>query len=466
MKEEVREEFVERVKQLRERLKKEAGIDLDDPNAVEDLLRSPDKLATMARVASVGNSDFFDKTFELWRNALLSGPTTAVVNAFSSPLHAAFRFLLKKPIEAVAREVGGKGGEGYSAIEELKTYGRVALWKTLQESLTNMRDTWNWEQSAFDVRHGNKDLLTHWDSASGPAIGGTLGRVIRGIGYRPAMAVDAFMKTLVANIEVGASAYRVGKQKGLAGTKLDTFIQEQVASYDSEAWQDASQEAATATFNNPNAFANLVKQGSEALKTLGPLGRVAFELSRYVTPFVNTPSNIVARGAELTPGVGAAIGAYEMIQAVRSGDYSKVPAPVANIVLSTVLGVVITSILGDDEDPYITGAIDVPWSTKNQQKRPPPFSIKYNGKWYSYGKVEPAAIAIGTAVDFSRALRKAFTTGDFSKVAETATSSFAGQIKDKSMLKGLSDVMRIVTARSYDEGVEHISRCHAVRSVV
>jgi hypothetical protein len=107
-------------------------------------------------------------------------------------------------------------------------------------------------------------------------------------------------------------------------------------------------------------------------------------------------------------------------------------------------------VMGDDEDdgemPRLTGsAPGNPFSGKAQFERDtaPSLSFRVGGTYLNYGRLDPWAQSIGTAVNIWDAVRRVGEGQDKTAVWADLASRSMGQVNEKTMLRGVSDMVRL-----------------------
>jgi len=71
-----------------------------------------------------------------------------------------------------------------------------------------------------------------------------------------------------------------------------------------------------------------------------------------------------------------------------------------------------------------------------------PYSVKVGDKYYSYGRLEPIATIVGMAADFSQ-IKDHMTEDEKYNVAAGIYGSIAANLKDKTFLTGLSNIIHL-----------------------
>ena len=164
----------------------------------------------------------------------------------------------------------------------------------------------------------------------------------------------------------------------------------------------------------------------------GTLGKVVQNLTKqwpmgkYVMPFVRTPSNLLSFAFERSPlaasfkipGTDKILnvpGLRSEAEALRKGFNSEDPVIKAATrgkvaTAFTTLGLFVDMVFNNNtgEKPVITGG--GPTDTRQrdilQETGWRPYSILYNGKYYSYQRLDPIATLLGTTADISEMMKE------------------------------------------------------------
>lgn len=394
------------------------------------------KATEAARIIQTVKADGWDKMYEYWRNSILSAVTTQAANTIGNIGNAGWHFTAERLTEAVVN-VAMRRGEG-AQLGEFK-YILGGILPGLSRGARNFLTTWRTEMPELESQIGRKQISKMESSGMHFAIGGKKGRVIR-MPQRLLLAVDDFAKSMFVEMEVGARAYRIAKEEGKTGDDLRIRIAQLTADLESQAWDQAYDSALELTFQ---------QEGGETVSSLkqtllsarsSAWGR-RFGL-RYILPFVVTPVNIFAEGLSKSP-LGSVNVAAKMYENFKNGDpvLKGQSAEVAQQVLAWTLTLALMGML-DDDDPWITGTEpamtragrEVSYRTK------PAMSFRVGDSWYSYSRIEPFATTIGLTVDWLTALR----SGDAEKTVKLPFNSLVGQIRDKTFLSGVGDIVEAI----------------------
>jgi hypothetical protein len=412
----IRKEWAEQVQQLREKLKS-LGVDLDQ---MDSIAQDPILASRALRTIQTVKADAWDASYEYWNNAILSGGTTQMANILGNIGHMGWRLSGERLTQALMNTFVRSPKEAqWGEFRHIL----AGMLPGIQRGVRNFFKAWETEHPVLAEtlgREGRRKV-----EEPNVSIGGTKGRVIR-TPWRLLLAFDELQKSMVAQMEVGALAYRSAKARGLRGDALQADIARQVGNLESEAWQQALDSAVEGAFQ--------AKPGRIAQSVL--FGRRTIPGIRYVVPFVTTPTNIIKAGIRKTP-LGAIPLAERIHHGLKTGSWDGVTARVAEQLIAW--GVVLALWDNDPEEPWITGAVsETQYGPRRTSRRTfPSSSIRIRDKWYSYARLEPFATTLGLTVDWIQA----FKSGDPEIMLKTPFESIVGQLKNKTFLSGIGDLL-------------------------
>jgi len=292
------------------------------------------------------------------------------------------------------------------------------------------------------------------------AIPGGFGVFMRSIGGRPLLFMDEFFKHFIARVNVGAFAYRAGRQIGLTGNSLEKYISKEVGIYGSLAWERAVGKAEELTFtNDPDGEGfGLTTAAMEMTQKL----RANF-WGGFVIPFARTLVNLFAMGVRMSPVGTLNIGARSLgagIHKLRGkGDFTskynraEMMRDVGEQIFAWgAVMALLPSIEGDDDDGdkwlLITGSRPMSTTSYGMSKfynrtGLPAYSIRFGDRIIQYGRYEPASTALGLLADFGRIWKQ---RGKMSgnEVFGQMQASVLSNLTDKTFAKGLSDLTELV----------------------
>ena len=189
-------------------------------------LSDPVQAIRIGRAIQAADSNVYDKAFELWSAGLLSGPQTHVAIGTGNMLNAGFEFTVQRGMESLLNLAyrdpnSAQFGEMPHILKGLMPGIRQGLsvgLKSFQAEASMFEHTFLDQQMALDPGE-------HMNAGHKVAIGGKLGKVVR-LPFRAVGFLDAFMKTSIFHMEVGAQAYRMAKAEGLEGAPLAKRMEE------------------------------------------------------------------------------------------------------------------------------------------------------------------------------------------------------------------------------------------------
>lgn len=370
--------------------------------------------------ATSENPKVMDYVYEYWYNSILSGVPTHMVNVGSNTAWMAWQTAVHRPllaaVDAVVARFQGRKAEYYidevvpmlAGIRKGFKPGAKAAGEMIKKGYTTdaQMDKWALDMGktigAFS-RSPNKYLRAVAPFVTFPS------RALR--------AMDVWAKQIAYDAEINATAKRMEKQgKG----KYEDLVQNPTE----EMMEAAIQFGEYSTFmNSPGDITKWILAGREKIPG-----------ARLVIPFVNTIANLVKRGVEMTPGVGA--------MKFLGG---KVKGPqVTQVLVKQIEGAIMATAIVSmflDED-RITGDVPKDRAARDrfyaQGKKP--WAVKIGDRWVQYRRIEPfntpiAAIAI--------VHDKWKQTGEepSTELAFRIAGSFVDNVLDSSYLSGLTQVL-------------------------
>lgn len=393
-------------------LRKVFGDDWDQIQKGLGDLDINDNAAVVKFIQQNERSTFEDKLYEYWVNGLLSATSTHLINITGNSMYAAFRPVIKGATAGVdwLRTGGGKikprevyFGEAAADVLGMKS--------ALREGLSN----------AFKIMKDGIDysLITKLEDVPKAAIKGKLGEVIRTPG-RALVAMDEFFKAINHSAALNSIAYRDAMKNG--AKTIDDIAQHMamVRSNPSKEFLERSiKEARQYVFQK-----ELGTAGSWLMQ-----GRKKFPGAKWVMPFMKTPINIAKEGLSLTPLNFAQVFRKSLSTEQKMEQFAR--ATIGSVATVGIANMVI--------DGNITGS--APSDTEERdafyREGKQPYSIKIGDKWFSYGRLEPFGTMMGITAD---AMIKGKNEGDVKTALAAAGFSFAENMKDKTFMKGISDL--------------------------
>lgn len=400
---------------------KEAGRMLESVGGAQGAKAIADALTTAARVGGVeaankmARASGSDAFWTFYKSALLSSPDTHIVNMvsnlFTSGLHVPTR-LLAGGIGAAKRVVGlnGETRLGESA------YQLAGMLEGAVNGGKGAVESWRTGEDAFG---GNKAEIYRTDYP---------GQKVWGVPLRLLQSEDAFFKHLNDGMERYSVAYRMASQelKGQGPVAVHKRVQELIANPPQELTDAGHDAALFHTFNNQ---AGKLTQAVNNLRHSLPHGT-----GNLAIPFLKTPANLITYAVKHSPAAPI----FKEVRADLKAGGAKQEEALARMGIGSLLislgavGAMNGTLSGGGpEDQKERQA----WLAAGNQ----PYSIKVNGKWYAYNRIEPLASLVGIAADIAHGTEEQDLglASIFKAVGRNFTS--------KTWLQGLSGVMQAMS---------------------
>ena len=441
----------------------------------------PIQVAQAARVLHAIDAAGFDMATEYWVNSVLSGPLTQGANIIGNTANTAWDFTFKRFGEAALNRLT-YGDANAPQLGEFKHMLR-ATQPAMARAWRNALRTWTAESPMFenDVLNQQLDLAGDFEKGGGTrtAIPGKLGQTVR-IPGRLLMATDDFFKSYIATVEAAAQGYRIAKNEGLTGDKLEARIAGLVNLPGSAAWIAAVSKAQELTFQEKH-------EGKPAGRLLQLAGTAReFDVGhgvkplRFVLPFVRTPFNIFAQGLRQSPAGMAALlarfaeaGFYKIKNGKPVGETyahaDQVKHLTEQLIAWTAVALLYAGAAGDDDDEdkpvLITGSVpykDPGTNALAQRAATPAFSIRAGGTIISYARIEPLATMLGTTIDTIRGTKTGKkdgqgSVGSLMAAAGQILPSLVNQAEEKTFLRGLGDLVSAAKGERKGERAQYIA---------
>ena len=401
----------------------EKNIDLD--NLTDDQALNPETRSEIARTAREVTASKFDKAYEYWINAILSGPSTHGANIIGNTALAFYELTVQRGMEAFVnmfakKPTGATWGEFRHMFRGLKT---------------DIKDGFSKGAIAFSTEMPVSDDVTKLENnIQKGAIGGTLGRIIR-FPTRALLWADEVAKATLRPIEAASFAYRQAKARGLTAEEdITDYITQQVSNSESLARKYADNRAKELTFQSePGTFVKLLQAANKK-----------YPLLQFIFPFLRTPGNIIKISLRKSP-LGIFPLGYNLAKGNYDGD-TQVKRIAEQLLAYGALGWLMAG-TDDKDDPWITGS-KPPYSNRGEvdfmYRNLPPQSIKIGDRWFSYARIEPFAGMLTTMVDGIQAFRDAKNDVDARKIFTDVFNSGVSNVRDKTFLRGVGDLIRAV----------------------
>lgn len=423
---------------------------------------SPQEAAAVSRAMQAADGNWFDMAYEAWINSILSGPLTQAANITGNASNAAWELSVKRFGEALLNlAVKSPDAPRLGEFKWMLRGLQPALARAWSDAVTSFdTEVSNFTTDTLDTQLAIDEVE---DKTGGVkvSIPGKTGRVVR-IPGRLLMATDAFFKTVIANIHVASEAYRSGMAQGLKGSELATHIEKE-SKAGSASWGKAVQLSRELTFQDDHkgtAMGSLLQNITKLRET--DLGG-GFKPFRFIAPFIRTPFNIFQQGLRQSPA-GSVLLAARMasagLYALRDGKPFARSYPTPQLIKHTVeqvlawaaLGALYGMAAGDeddaDKDLLITGSMTDKRSgvsQLNQRAGVGPYTLRIGGAQVKYGRIEPLATMLGTAVDMLTALKGG--NGAFDSFGNFMASAGAAA-DEKTFLRGWTELTEALSGET------------------
>lgn len=402
--------------------------------SIEDMARAISTMDTPEQVASftknINRATTKDVFFEVWINALLSGPQTHAVNSISNSL-VAFWQIPERLMAAGYTKLLNTGEDGVRATEAIgQAYGMVHGIKDGIKSFARTVITGEPEDIVGKIEVPIQAAI----SSESLNISGGLGRAVDYIGRGVRVpgtllnAEDAFFKSVGYRMELNARAYRQSAEEGLTGVEAGKRMQDiiknppddiHVASIDASRYQ---------TFTNP-----LGEAGKAYQKIIANI-----PVLRVITPFVRTPTNIFKFFGERSPFAPLA---NSFRADIRAGG-SRRDLALARVSLGSSVMAVAATFAGEGK---ITGGgpADKKLAAMMRNTGWQPYSIKVGGKYIAYGRLEPLGTLLGVAADFSE-ISGSLKDHEAQEIVAHLSMAVAQNLTSKTFLRGISEAVNAI----------------------
>lgn len=423
------------------------GLDMKD---LDQVLKDDVTAQRAVNTVSASKKGMSDKLYEFWRNSILSGAQTMVVNFGTTPVWKAADLLGVRLLESSLGSTLARLNLKPKDMATLGEYRHIltALVAERGKMWANFWRTWNSETPFFEREVGGDLTQTKLEQGT-VAIAGKTGRIIR-MPQRLLLASDELNKTWLYSTEVVAQAYRQARNEGLRSAELQARMRELLNDPQSMVHERAIADAHKFTFTERDVRGDVFDEAnSDMLKFMLKVRRAApeFTLTRYHIPFITTLGNIFKSGVKMSP-LGSVTLVDRLIRAARTGDYTGIPRASLEQLLAWSLFSTIY-FLNSETEPWITGTVNFadPAARQEAYRGRQPQSIRLPwGGWVSYSRAEPFATALALMVDTANGIQSG-------KGLDSAAAPFVSimrQLNTKTFAAGIGDLMNLMRARDSD----------------
>ncbi|KYC14213.1 hypothetical protein [Pseudomonas sp. ABFPK] len=403
---------------------KQAGHMLDSVGGAQGAKAIADALTNATRIGGVEAANRLarragsDGFWTFYKSMLLSSPDTHFVNVISNLATS----LMQVPVRALAGGIGaakrlatgGRAGETHVGESVYQLLGMI---EGAANGARGAVSSWRTGEDAFGDENKAEVYRTDYP-----------GQQVWGVPLRLLQSEDQFFKYLNDGMERYAIAYRMATNelKGQGPVAVHKRVQEIIADPPAELVQAGEDAALFHTFNNQ---AGEITQAVNRLRHAMPYGSgMAF------IPFLKTPMNLVTYSVKHSPAAPI----FRQVRAdLKAGGHVQEEAlarmGIGSLLMSLgVLGALNGNISGGGpEDPEERRA----WLAAGNQ----PYSLKINGQWQQYSRIEPGATLVGIAADVAHGWEKQEL--GFASMMKAMGRNFMS----KTWLQGLSGVMQAMT---------------------
>ena len=398
---------------------------------IQDIAQKMSMLNDPAAIAKFARDQykprFIDYIQEFWINALLSSPSTHLVNTLSNTLVAgltpieyfgasAIGAITRRPDRITFGESGARLlGSIYGALDGVRAAGKAII-----------------DGEAIDP-------MSKLELDRQKAIPGPLGKLIRVPGTA-LVAEDAFFKSIGYRQEMWGQAFRASQKEG-KGLKRAYELMRNPELLDPKVHLDAIDAGRYQTFTTPLGEGKIGTAGQALQRVIAKIPSL-----RFIVPFVRTPVNIVKFAFERFPGTAMFTTAYKkaIAQGGRQADLARSKLAIGSAVAAGVYHYAGSGIItgrGPSDSRERSVMLETGWQ---------PYSIKVGDKYYSYNRFEPIGILFGLTADISdigKYVNRQLTeeeTLELGQLMSMVAASFSENITNKTFLTGLSDAIEMI----------------------
>lgn len=398
---------------------------------IQDIAQKMSMLNDPAAIAKFARDQykprFIDYIQEFWINALLSSPSTHLVNTLSNTLVAgltpieyfgasAIGAITRRPDRITFGESGARLlGSIYGALDGVRAAGKAII-----------------DGEAIDP-------MSKLELDRQKAIPGPLGKLIRVPGTA-LVAEDAFFKSIGYRQEMWGQAFRASQKEG-KGLKRAYELMRNPELLDPKVHLDAIDAGRYQTFTTPLGEGKIGTAGQALQRVIAKVPSL-----RFIVPFVRTPVNIVKFAFERFPGTAMFTTAYKkaIAQGGRQADLARSKLAIGSAVAAGVYHYAGSGIItgrGPSDSRERSVMLETGWQ---------PYSIKVGDKYYSYNRFEPIGILFGLTADISdigKYVNRQLTeeeTLELGQLMSMVAASFSENITNKTFLTGLSDAIEMI----------------------
>ncbi|MBH3378367.1 hypothetical protein [Pseudomonas asiatica] len=401
---------------------KQAGHMLDAVGGAQGARAIADALNNAARVGGVEAANKLarqagsDGFWTAYKSLLLSSPDTHFVNVISNLATS----MMQVPTRALAGGIGAAkravGLSGETRIGE-SVYQLGGMLEGAINGARGAVNSWRTGEDAFG--NENKAEVYRNDYP---------GQKVWGVPLRLLQSEDQFFKYLNDGMARYAGAYRMAAQemKGQGPAAVHKRVREIIADPPASLVEAGEDAALFHTFNNR---AGAITQAVNNLRHSLPYGT-----GNLVVPFLKTPANLITYAAKHSP---AAPIFKQVREDLHAGGHLQEETLARMGIGSLLMALGAVGVMngnltgGGPSDPEERRA----WLAAGNQ----PYSMKINGRWQQYSRIEPMATLVGISADIASGKQKQEL--GFAELVKAIGRNFTS----KTWLQGLSGVMQAMS---------------------
>lgn len=401
-----------------QKMAKQLGFDPDKIAKQISVLETPDEIYSFAR--NMYRPKIGDKARELFYNALLSAPSTHVVNIISNAGN-----LLLAPFEAT---LSGVVDTGLALGRFRKGFKRERYAREGLEAVIGMRSgVVDGFRKAFTImRRGfSPDDVVKFELNHLPAIKTKyLGGFIR-TPSKALVAADALFKNINYQAALRQGAYRMAKQSGKKGAAMKAVMAELLDNPTKELMDFAGDMAKYRLFQkDPDKITAAV------MKLRGGIDIKGFRPIELVVPFVQTPVNVAKYGLERSPA--------GIVKVITQKGGNRADA----IARTFIGGTAAAAIAFFFAEGKIVGAPPRQKAERDAFYRTGkvPYSVKIGDTWYSYQRLEPFNQIFGQ-IAMVQELIKEDPDADVGQMVAKVATGIGQNFVSQTYMQGISNLL-------------------------
>lgn len=364
-------------------------------------------IEAMAYVKGKNLTDYRRAAVELWKNNILSGIGTHVVNLSSVAAMNMYEHVAIRPaawaIGKIKQVAGGEGKDRVYSSEFMSN--AIGASVGLRSSVGMFFDTLVSGESKFGKAANKMEHTGAIDTIAGNSRMGKAWAAASTMSFRLLTAEDEAMRGIAFTSELYALATRRGRQEGHTGTALVEYVDDMLDNVPDNIYNDAMEAAQQNTFTKTSlkgVVGSMAKYSKKLVQSVPELG--------FIMPFVNTPANLIQYAMDNS--ILATV-SPRMWQEVMEGG-AKGDIALAKMAVGTSVSLSVWELY---EQGFISGSGPQDPAMRAQMEKEgwKPNGVRVDDTWYQIKKMEP----------FSTSM--AFIANGLDKVKYAATEEQAKQ---------------------------------------